>query len=92
MKKKTLDSSLKGFTFIRDARTFSADDALVARLSGIIQEPGVLFAALYEKLHLPGYFGFNWNALFDCLRDLHWVAQRRIVIAHEDLPLLPPLR
>lgn len=51
----------------------------------------VLFAALYEKLHLLGYFGCNWNALFDCLRDLHWVEQRRIVIVHEDLPLLPAL-
>ncbi|KWA11575.1 hypothetical protein WT37_21165 [Burkholderia territorii] len=41
-------------------------------------------------LTLPGYFGFNWNALFDCLRDFHWISERTVVIVHDELPELEP--
>ena len=44
-----------------------------------------------EKLRLPEGFGANWDALFDVLCDLSWIAQRRIVLEHESLPKLPPL-
>jgi hypothetical protein len=37
---------------------------------------------------LPGYFGFNWNALFDCLRDFDWVDQGKVVIVHDTFPAL----
>lgn len=30
-----------------------------------------IFTHFYEALRLPGYFGWNWNALRDCLSDLH---------------------
>ena len=29
-----------------------------------------LFSALAAELSLPGWFGANWDALLDCLRDL----------------------
>lgn len=35
----------------------------------------------------PAYFGANWDALLDCLRDFGWVSERKIVITHSDLPL-----
>jgi len=47
-----------------------------------------LLQVLYEELQLPSYFGFNWNALSDCLRDLHWVSHRDVFIIHEELPAL----
>lgn len=37
--------------------------------------------------HFPAYYGCNWDALLDCLRDFSWADQRRIVITHDDLPL-----
>jgi len=37
--------------------------------------------------HFPAYFGNNWDALNDCLRDFSWIRQKRIVIIHNDLPL-----
>jgi molybdopterin-guanine dinucleotide biosynthesis protein A len=43
---------------------------------------------LNKRLSFPGYFGFNWNALSDCMRDFHWVSQRHIFLVHEDLPAL----
>jgi hypothetical protein len=46
-----------------------------------------LFNEYYEKFKFP-YFGFNWDALLDCMRDLDWIEQRNIVVYHEKLPEL----
>ena len=56
--------------------------------------PGISTAELllqifYNHLELPGYFGFNWNALSDCLRDLHWVNHHVVIIRHADIPPIP---
>lgn len=47
-----------------------------------------LLKALNERLNLPDYFGFNWDALFECLRDFNWVKERLVVVVHRDLPAL----
>lgn len=64
------------------------DNDHVVRLPASIKTPGELFEAYYAQLELPGYFGDNWNALSDCLRDLSWLPQRRAVILHKDVPSL----
>lgn len=44
-------------------------------------------AVLADKLRFPRYFGWNWDALEECLCDLSWLpADRPIVLVHEDLP------
>ncbi|GAA3247527.1 barstar family protein [Dactylosporangium siamense] len=43
--------------------------------------------ALYEfsdALLFPGYFGWNWNALHDCLSDLHWLPADGYLIVVEN--------
>ena len=42
-----------------------------------------------QALELPSYFGRNWDALWDLLTDLSWLAARRIIIVHAELPLQP---
>jgi hypothetical protein len=44
----------------------------VVRLEGReLREPTSLFATFARDLSFPGYFGHNWDALVDCLRDWH---------------------
>lgn len=64
-------------------------DCAVVKVPAGIQSVDTLLHALAQALALPAYFGFNWNALSDCLRDLHWMPQRGVVLIHADLPHLP---
>ena len=64
-------------------------DCFLGTVPAGLTSTGALLQALYDCLTLPGYFGFNWNALRDCLRDFHWIEQRRIVLRHLDLPPIP---
>lgn len=52
--------------------------------------PATLFREFAEKLSFPGYFGYNWDALVDCLDDLHgdWHAYRDVVIVVDHAELL----
>jgi RNAse (barnase) inhibitor barstar len=47
-----------------------------------------LLKILYKELHFPTYFGFNWDALYDCLCDFHWMTEKNIIIIHDNLPIL----
>ncbi|MBZ0119447.1 MAG: barstar family protein [Sandaracinaceae bacterium] len=64
-------------------------DAFIVRIPPGLSSAETLLQALYDQAGLPGYFGFNWQALSDCLRDLHWVDCRQVVLLHTDLPALP---
>jgi hypothetical protein len=66
-----------------DANTF------VVRVRIGLETADALLQSLFEEARLPGYFGFNWDALSDCLRDLHWVEPKEVVLVHADLPKLP---
>ncbi len=46
-----------------------------------------LFDAFRSTLGLPEYFGGNWDAFSDSLRDLSWVPERTIVLLHRGRPL-----
>jgi len=73
-----------------DEEVVAATDAHVARLPAELASKSELLQALSKQLRLPGYFGFNWDALSDCLRDSSWLETRNLVLVHAELPPLPP--
>ncbi|MFE6835094.1 barstar family protein [Streptomyces sp. NPDC057705] len=56
----------------------------VARLDGRrMCDTDAVFQEFYDGLRLPDYFGWNWNALYDCLRDLAWLPADQYVLIVE---------
>jgi RNAse (barnase) inhibitor barstar len=64
-----------------------ADDHIV-RVGADISTRDELLDQIAIGLRFPEYFGRNWDALDECLRDLHWIEAMRIVIVHDSLPSL----
>jgi RNAse (barnase) inhibitor barstar len=65
------------------------EDALIGVIPEGLSTVDALFQQIAEVLLFPPYFGGNWNALYDCLRDFHWVKACEIVLIHSKLPRLP---
>lgn len=73
------------FTYTDDVASLSTGAARVT-IPKSVSSKSDLLGLLAEGLSFPEGFGANWDALFDCLRDLSWIRERRVVIAHESIP------
>ncbi|WP_233257717.1 barstar family protein [Micromonospora sp. S4605] len=51
-------------------------------------DAGHVFYEFSDALLFPGYFGWNWDALSDCLRDLSWLPADGYLIVIENAPRL----
>jgi hypothetical protein len=77
------------FRYDAKPTSYFCKNAFVAVLPRAIETKSDLLNALASVLAFPAYFGFNWDALFDCLRDFSWIEERDVVLIHGDLPALP---
>ena len=76
-----------GFLTVDSPREFRDPTALVVRVPPGIRSKQKLFAIFADKLRFPRYFGWNWDALEELLRDLSWLpSNKAVIIVHEDLP------
>jgi RNAse (barnase) inhibitor barstar len=82
---------MRGATALSFAEdTCRAEDGdFIARIPSGIGNRETLFHVLADHLKFPEYFGHNWDALWDCLRDLTWIPAHRVFLVHADLPALP---
>ena len=71
----------------RELRNRETSTSFVIHVPANIHSKGELLAALAAAGRFPSYFGGNWDALSDCLRDFGWIEQEDIVLTHSDLPL-----
>jgi len=77
---------INGITFFT-REPEAGPEAFQAAIKDGIAGPQALFEEYDRHFNFP-YFGFNWDALDECLRDLQWISQPQIVITHYTLPEL----
>lgn len=70
-----------------DALRRQADVDSVVRVPAGLTEKGALLDALAKALAAPAWFGHNWDALSELLRDLSWRPEDRLLLHHQDWPL-----
>jgi len=62
---------------------------VVARLDGTrMADADQVSYDFSDALLFPSYFGWNWNALSDCLRDLHWLPADGYLVIVDNAPQL----
>lgn len=72
------------FEFRRDTSVPIGKHGLMPRG---IETKSSLMEAISDALDFPDYFGRNWDALDECIRDLSWLPAGAVTLEHVDLPL-----
>lgn len=75
------------FEYADSPQSIHEQEGFVLRVPTGICLKADLISALASAGRFPDYFGGNWDALLDCLRDLSWIGNRKVVILHSDVPL-----
>jgi hypothetical protein len=74
--------------FIEDINEIdNGQKAYIVRINDTVFTKEDLLNEYNTKFRFP-YFGFNWDAFLDCLRDLSWIKQENIIICHHSVPKL----
>lgn len=76
------------FIYSDNSDTSIDEDSYLLRIPPGISATDALIKCISDAGDFPGWFGYNWDALLDCLRDFSWINKRTIVILHSDLPLV----
>jgi RNAse (barnase) inhibitor barstar len=81
----------EAFQRIDDPRACAAEarraGKLVVWVPRGVRSKEKLLRLLSQALRFPNYFGGNWDALEECLHDLHWLPEKiNIAIVHEQWP------
>lgn len=56
----------------------------VMRISQSPKDKNELLETVYQACQFPTYFGFNWDALKDCLADFHWQMAKGYILFFEN--------
>ena len=83
-----IDDSPGGF-FFGPPESLPGEEGRIANIPASIRSKQKLLRTLADQLQLPDYFGQNWDALEECLRDLSWLPAGGVQIRHRDLPFSP---
>jgi hypothetical protein len=85
-----MSSENSPFRFVEDPSAYQEANALLVNIPRAARGKQKLLGVLAQRLNFPSYFGWNWDALEECLRDLSWLENvAHISIVHEAVPLSP---
>ncbi|MCV2884718.1 barstar family protein [Aestuariibacter sp. AA17] len=77
------------FIFVEEFPKFDKNYVHIGNVELDISNSFRLLECLFHTLEFPDYFGFNWNALDDCLTDFSWLSKKNIILIHDGVPHLP---
>ena len=78
---------MQSFVFTSDVDSLRGRSRRILEIPAELPDKVTLLLWYATALDLPDYFGANWDALNDCLRDLSWVKEHTVVLYHQDVPL-----
>jgi RNAse (barnase) inhibitor barstar len=73
--------------FLKPTDRYTDQSEFIANIDSVTNDDE-LFSKLSEALKFPDYFGQNWNAVYDLLRDFYWIPNTGIVLIHNEMPKL----
>jgi len=73
--------------FLFDPTELPTEMAASVSVPTRVESKRVLMNAVAEGIRFPDYFGGNWDAFEECIRDLTWIPPGPIVLFHSDIPL-----
>lgn len=76
--------NIEYFKSIEDIKI--VDNSMTVNIPTNVRSDHDLFSLFSKELNFPDYFGDNWDALFDCLKDLSFVKEKNITIINNDIP------
>jgi len=74
------------FQYTSVTPSYDTQQVYFARLHKTINWEDMLLESLYYNLNFPPYYGFNWDAFDECINDLSWIDEKKVVLFHEQLP------
>jgi len=60
---------------------------LIVNIPNGIRSKTILLETMGTGLRFPDYYGVNWDAFEECIRDLSWLPEHDVSIRHVDIPL-----
>lgn len=70
-----------------DLPQLASSGVRIVRIPRGLRSKEKLLGVYAERLEFPDYFGWNWDAFEELLRDLSWLPQdQAVAVVHEDLP------
>jgi RNAse (barnase) inhibitor barstar len=82
-----MNTSKPPFVFADNVSSIATDQDFLLKVASGVESTADLFSWYQKEARFPDYFGRNWDAFLDCLRDFSWTEKKRIIIAHDDVPL-----
>ena len=78
---------MQPFVLTSDVASLIDESTRVVEVPVELPDKDALVSWYAGALGMPEYFGANWDAFDECLRDLSWINERRVVLYHQVVPL-----
>ncbi len=72
--------------FVDDWQALVGIDDFILQIPDGIETEDQLYELYSTSGRFPDYFGWNWNALEECVIDWEWIESKRIFLVHDGIP------